>query len=416
VIRSSAHSLKFANRGKRYGVMVLLGEYRRLLQEIIDDAWYSGIPGYDFNISENKLRAPSYLPNDYLKTFDSWFTARMKQCAGKQACAMLKAAVKKRSKQLWMLKKLQCDGKDARRLQSKIDRQALVKPNASAAKAELDPRFIDFRAGGAEFDLFVRIKTIGNGLVLRIPIRETGPSKKWKRKGVRKNSIRLSEDTLWFAYVVPDIHKHSGKTVGCDQGYKTVATLSDGQFTGPCKHGHMLETIQAKLSRRKKGSKGFRRAQEHRENYIHWSLNQLNWSDIGEVRFEKVRRLRYGNRTSRQMSHWAYSIIREKVESLSETEGFVFKEVENAFRSQRCGQCGRVRKANRKGRTFKCDRCGFTADADMNAASNLALDLFEIPWWVRQSKINRKGFYWLADGLFNDDHEPIVRDAGEAIA
>ena len=75
MIRSSAHSLKFANRGKRYGVMVLLGEYRRLLQEIIDDAWYSGIPGYDFNISENKLRAPSYLPNDYLKTFDSWFTA-----------------------------------------------------------------------------------------------------------------------------------------------------------------------------------------------------------------------------------------------------------------------------------------------------------------------------------------------------
>ena len=415
MIRSSAHSLKFANNGKREGVMVFLGEYHRLLQEIVNDAWSNGIPGYDFDISENQLCAPSYLPSDYLKTFDSWFTARMKQCVGKQACAMLKTSVKKRSKQLWMLKKLQREGKDARRLQSKIDRQALVRPSATFAKAELDPRFIDFQTDSAEFDMFVRIKTIGDGLVLRLPVRETKPSKKWKRKGARKNSIRLSEDTLWFIYEVPDIHKHSGKTVGCDQGYKTVATLSDGQFTGPCPHGHTLETIQSKLSRCKKGSKGFERAQEHRENYIHWSLNQLDWSDIGEVRFEKVRRLRYGHRTSRQMSHWAYSIIREKVESLSETEGFVFKEVENAFRSQRC-QCGRVRKANRKGKTFKCDRCGFAADADMNAASNLALDLYEIPYWVRQSKINRQGFYWQEDGLFDDDHEPIVREANKAAA
>jgi len=408
MIRSSAHSLKFTNKGKQKELVIFLTEYRRLLQVIIDDVW-------EKRVSKGKLKIQSYLPNDYLKTFPSWFTARMKQCVGKQACAMLKAATKKRSKQLWMLRKLQHEGKDCKKLQSKIDRQILVKPDARGAKAELDPRFIDFQQG-EEFDLFVCIKTIGNKIILKLPIKETKPSKKWLEQGIRKQSICLSEDTLWFVYDTPNVPKHSGQIVGCDQGYKTVATLSDGQVTGPCPHGHTLETIQAKLTRCKKGSNGFKRAQEHRKNYIHWTLNQLNWATIEEVRFEKVKQLHYKKRSSRLLSHWTYTIIRKKVIALSEDEGFVFSEASNAFRSQRCCQCGWVRRANRKGKTFSCNLCGFQQDSDKNAASNLALDLCEVPWWVRQSKINREGFYWMSDGLFTIGHEPIVRDAQKAIA
>jgi len=61
-----------------------------------------------------------------------------------------------------------------------------------------------------------------------------------------------------------------------------------------------------------------------------------------------------------------------------------------------------------------CDKCNHAADSDMNAASNLALDLYEIPYWVRRSKINRKGFYWLPEGLFTVGHESIVRDTQRA--
>lgn len=414
MIRSSAHSLKFANTEKRESVNLFLIEYRRLLQDIIDNVWEEEAPSFNTNIAENKLEIPSYLPNGYLKQLDSWFTARMKQCVGKQACAMLRGATHKRKKQLYMLRKLQRQGKDSRKLQSKIDRQPLVKPDAQYAKAELDSRFIDFQAS-KEFDIFVRIKTIGDGLVIKLPIKETRPSKKWSRLGTRKNVIRLSEDTLWFIYDIPNILKRGGETVGCDQGYKTVATFSDGQTTKPCPHGHTLETIQVKLAKCRRGSRGFRRAQEHRKNYINWSLNQIRWSDIGRVRFENVKYLRYKKRSSRQLSHWAYTIIREKIIALSETEGFVFEEVSNVFRSQRCSSCGWVRRANRKGKTFHCNLCGFTEDADQNAASNLRFNLFEIPWWVQRSKMNRKGFYWMFNGLFTTDHEPIVRDAQGAM-
>ena len=416
MIRSSAHSLKFANKGKRQAIEEFLAEYRRLLQVIIDDVWQNGIPGLDVDIAKNRLSIPSFLPNDHLKTFDSWFTARMKQCVGKQACAMLKAATKKRKKQLWMLRKLQREGEPHERLQSKIGRQLLRKPNASNAKAELDPRFIDFQVGSTEFDVFVRVKTIGNGMMLKIPVKETKPSRKWSKQGTRKQSIRLSTDYLWFIYDVPDVEKTPGRIVGLDQGMRTVATLSDGQETMPCPHGHTLESIMDVLRRRKSGGKGFQRAQEHRKNYINWSLNQLVWSDIGEVRLERIKNLRHGRRNHNKMIHWTYTEIKRKVVSLSEAEGFVLKEVSSAFRSQRCNQCGWVQKANRKGKTFQCRNCSHEQDADRNAASNLELNLPEIPNWVCWSKKNRGGFFWLSHGLFSVSHEPIVRDAQRALA
>lgn len=181
-----------------------------------------------------------------------------------------------------------------------------------------------------------------------------------------------------------------------------------------CPHGHDLSSIQDKLSRRKRGSKGFKRAQEHRKNYINWSINQLNFKDIKEVRLERLRNVRKGKKSSHKLSHWTYTEIKGKLARLSETEGFCLAEVPNEFRSQRCSRCGWVRKANRKGKTFTCNICSYTEDADLNAAFNLKLDLFTIPYWVRQQKLNRKGFYWLPDGLYTVGHECIVRDTQEA--
>ena len=76
------------------------------------------------------------------------------------------------------------------------------------------------------------------------------------------------------------------------------------------------------------------------------------------------------------------------------------------YTSQRCSRCGWVRKGNRKGKQFKCDKCGFTHDADLNASSNIALDL--PPVWKKERLLqnNRAGFYWNEVGK-----EPIVPNA-----
>jgi len=374
--------------------------------------WSGDLSGFD--PSCNNLKCLSMLPNDYLKRHDSWFTARMKQCAGKQACSMVRASVKKRDKQLYMLAKLQRKQENTKYLQRKIDIQPLVKPSAEFAKVELDPRFIDFE-DGSTFDLFVRVRTIGDDVTFNIPIKHTKVSRKWLDRGELKHSIRLDEHCLTLIYEVPDVPKHSGETVGADQGYKTVLTLSDGQVTKPDKDGHNLGTIQARLSRRKKASNGFKRSQSHRRNHINWALNQLNFSHIGEVRLEKIKGLRYRKRGQGVLLYWTYPLIKQKLVSLGEVEGFRFVEVSNQFRSQRCSRCSLVCKSSRKGKTFQCAGCGYTLDADLNAASNLEIDLFEIPWWVQRSRINRDGFYWESDGIFSVGHEPIVRDTIRAV-
>ena len=72
--------------------------------------------------------------------------------------------------------------------------------------------------------------------------------------------------------------------------------------------------------------------------------------------------------------------------------------------------CGLVRKANRKNQAFKCLGCGYTADSDENACSNLLLDLPEISSWVRLGKYNISGFYWKPEGLYDLKSGVLVPD------
>ena len=98
MIRSSSHSLKATHPNKRNDLTTFLQEHRRLSSEILDDLWENGLSVKDvhFSIQANLLSIPSMLPNNYLKGFDTWLSARMKQCMGKQVCSMIKAAVRKR--------------------------------------------------------------------------------------------------------------------------------------------------------------------------------------------------------------------------------------------------------------------------------------------------------------------------------
>ncbi len=418
MIRSSKHTLKYANKSKKEDLKIFLTEYRRLLQKVVDYLWAT--PTQQLNIPNNKLHCPKFLETETLNLFDTWLHARMKQCVGKQACAMVSSATSKRRKQLYVLRKKQREHKNTKHLQQRIDKYPLVRPNASNVKAELDIRLIDTQEGNS-FDEFIKIIRQGTRATTNVPLKYTKASLKWAAKGKRTAGIRLSEDYLTLMFKVSEARITGKKTVGADQGQVTCLTMSDKQVTPkqyphrkvhqkPLK-AHDLTSIQEILKRRKKASRGFRRAQAHRINYINWSLNQLDFKDIKEVRFERVKNVRKGKRTNRKNSHWLYTAIKDKMIHLSETEGFRFIEVTNEFRSQRCSGCGWVHKANRKKKAFLCNLCGFTMDADLNASYNLELTLCELPWWVRAGGLNRTtGFYWLEDDFYDINHECIVRD------
>jgi transposase len=78
---------------------------------------------------------------------------------------------------------------------------------------------------------------------------------------------------------------------------------------------------------------------------------------------EKTRSL-IGNWSARQL----LTFIQYKAELLGKTVILV----NSHYTSQACNRCGDIRRANRKGRLFKCSVCGFTLHADLNASRNIA--------------------------------------------
>jgi transposase len=103
------------------------------------------------------------------------------------------------------------------------------------------------------------------------------------------------------------------------------------------------------------------------------------------------------------MSHWVNSAIEKAVEKACNENGVHLIYQDSVYRSQRCHHCGLVRKANRVGKLYKCKGCGCCLDADLNSAKNHAITLCDIPVNLRHLKLNREGFHWKPEGLFNLD-------------
>ncbi len=400
MIRSNNTTLKYTNKGKRNIISQLVDDYTNITQKYINIIW-----------NNDPFQSNKFIDNEICQQIHSnrIKDSRLRQCASKQASAITRGETTKRRKQLFKLAELQREGiKSTTYLQRKIDKRPISKPKIKNLNIELDSRFVDFQKGNKEFDLFVRISNIGNKEEIIIPIKFNKSFNKWNKLGTLKTSIRLSKDYITFFFEIPEKPKEGTKKIGADQGALTCLSLSDGKVTEKCNHGHDLNSIMKDLERRKKGSKGFRRTQGHRKNYINWSINRLNVKDVKEIELEKITNIRKGKTCSRYLSHWTYTLIKDKLIRLSEEKGFLVIEKDGWCMSQRCSQCGWTQQSNRKGKTFKCLRCGFITDSDLNAASNHEVDLFYICKEVRLKHYNRNiGFYWHSDCIVLGD-ERIV--------
>ena len=64
--------------------------------------------------------------------------------------------------------------------------------------------------------------------------------------------------------------------------------------------------------------------------------------------------------------------LRCAIKNLCERNGVPFMEVSAKNTSITCNRCGYIDKNNRKGKIFKCKKCGYECNADFNAAVNIA--------------------------------------------
>ena len=405
-----------------------MSEYQFAVQHYVDYFWTTKVEWIasdqsikTLDVTNEKFDLPNFISTVGIEPKNtSNLSAKMFKSAAGQALGIVGSVIAKRNKLAFKLNVATAKGdiKRATTLQEELEKFKLTKPDATVTTANLDSNTLEFIEINKktddkfkEFDGFLKITSMSKTLgFIEIPVKFHRQVKNLQKRGYKqKTTWFVSIDNVCSTWVkqLPS-KKTSGRKVGADQGIKTCLTLSDGQITSNCNHGHSLESIMQKLSRCKKGSKGFNRAQDHRKNYINWSIKQLNLDDISEIGYENVINIRKGKNQSNFMKSWTFTTIRTAVERICEETGVQLTQQSSIYRSQRCSSCGFVHKKSRNKKQFTCTQCNHRLDADLNGALNHEVDLPDIPYVLMSRKLNTVGFYWLESGLYSIDGEAIT--------
>lgn len=230
-----------------------------------------------------------------------------------------------------------------------------------------------------------------------------------KIEGIPRN-VTISRNGLhWFVSiqteqeVVEPAHS-SASLVGIDRGIKQFAVLSDGTVFAPLNSFRKMEAKlakeQRKLARKVKKSKNWfkqkqritrlhTRAADMRSDYLHKMSTTISKNHavvvLEELKVKNMSASAKGTKEApgkgvKQKSGLNKSILdqgwgyfRQMLEYKQARLGGWIVYVNPAYTSQTCSQCGHVHPGNRKSQAeFVCLSCGFTANADLNAAINIS--------------------------------------------
>nr|WP_294560398.1 transposase [uncultured Rhodopila sp.] len=211
----------------------------------------------------------------------------------------------------------------------------------------------------------------------------------------------LRRDGKWFLLVTADVPDKAPVPttdfIGVDLGVVRLATTSDGEtFAGAAveavrqKRTAERRSLGRKMSHRNKRRtrKNARRAMKRiggkearfRRDVNHCIAKKIVVKAIGSgrgVALEDLRgirdRTRFRKRQRNKMGGWAFFQLRSFISYKGRMHGVSIVAVDPRNTSRTCNECGHCEKANRPSQAiFKCRQCGHTANADINAAANIA--------------------------------------------
>lgn len=333
MIRKSTLNINQANQGKIQTLDRVINEMLIVVNVYIDLLWEQK----DFSSKFVNFK------------IDTWLSARLQQCLGKQALEIVKSQRRKKKK---------------------------TKPLFKKTTFNLDSRFIDFQYDNNTFDIWVRLSSIGNKIKIKLPAKKHKHYNKFKDWSKSK-SIRLRKQYGKYFVECFFEKKHSklkqnGNVIGVDCGYKELLVGSNNKS-----YDVGLEKCYDKISRKKQGSNAFKRSLVERNNLINQSINKIDLSNVKEIVCENLKNVKKNSKGkirkkfNNKLQRWSYPKVLNKLQYLTEEAGVLLTKVNPAYTSQKCCNCGVICKSNRKGKVYKCT-CGNEIDADLNAAINLS--------------------------------------------
>lgn len=331
--RSVKININYANKGKLKTIDSILEESIKVVNLYIDSLW--GTKNANDKFIQYKV--------------DTWLSARMLQCLGKQALEIVKSQRKKKKK---------------------------TKPIFKFPCINLDSRFVDVEFNNNSFDIWIHLASIGNKIRLNIPSRKHKMFNKyqdWKRLSFTRLMKLLNGYFIEFIFEndEKEIQLPETNAVGIDIGYKKLISSSSGNI-----YGQELENTYNKIARKKRGSKAYQKALCQRTNETNQAINEfINQENPKELIVEDLKNVKHKSKLNHKfmnkLQYWTYSRVLNRLTNITEQRCIKMVKVSPAYTSQQCSQCGTIHKENRKGETYLCNVCKIEMDADINAAINI---------------------------------------------
>jgi putative transposase len=139
------------------------------------------------------------------------------------------------------------------------------------------------------------------------------------------------------------------------------------------RHGRRGRELMEKYSRRERNRV---------RDYVHKLVNKvLEMYPAATFAVEKLDKQKMfegaGGGLSRKIARTTWRMIHSTLKYKALLRGSYVKEVDPRLTSRSCPRCGWV--SRKVGRTFRCERCGFTLDRQLNASLNIYLRMCGFP-------------------------------------
>ena len=367
MIRSSSLTLQFSTDKKLNTLDIVFDEYAHVVNLYVDEYAQTRV-----------------LPKFTHLKVETWLSARLQQCAGKQALEIVKSTRKKdfeirQKKYKKVYKYFLQKNRQLKFLSKKMSELRLnykIKPRFDGKTINLDTRFWTLNKSENSFDFWVVLSSIGNKIKLCLPLKNHKHNKKfnnWKRLSycrLLRNNCKFKIELIYEKET--HVVQKEKKELAIDAGINCLLSCSDGKQIGL-----ELKRLINELNNKQQKSKAYDRKIRQIHNYISTCVNKIDFSSLSDLILEKLKYIQIGtknrvNKTTRKLlKSWNLGLLHSAIEQKCEENCVRLHYVNPKYTSRTCTICGHIDKRNREGTVFKCVKCGFEDNADLNAAKNI---------------------------------------------
>lgn len=338
ITRSSKTTLKFLTQKKRVILYEVMDEYSRLVNLFISMFWDK-----NFKISD--------LTKEITNLPESWLSARMRQCAAREALGMVAGA---RNKAI-------AKGEDP------------IRPVHTGKKMILSAQIVAIENGRNSFDLWLVLSSIGNNIKLYIPLKRHRHFN-WFSEWKISNTVIIHRNYVQFSFEKETgTKKTEGQSIGVDVGINHLLATSEKQLIGSD-----VRSLINIIKRKKQNSRAYIRAKKTLSYYLHKVVkDSLHWKELWLVVVEKLKDLKKGKQPDRgktfrkTLSNWNYGELLNIIQMRCEENRVFFRSINPYKTSQACPSCSHIERGNRVGENFRCLKCGYSEHADIVGSFNI---------------------------------------------